>query len=218
MRSLITKLMVFVWFVICSPFLAVSVVTVGTTRFMMHFICAGVICILRIFGGIKIKIEGDVPTSGIVASKHMSAIEVPVLFNLMPNSFFVLKRELMWIPIYGWAFWRSGMLPVNRAKGATDMRKLADKAGREMASGRIMVIFPEGTRVKVGDGSKFKRGLLFIAEHTKAEITPVGLNTGLFWGKGGAVKPGVAVFKIGSALPADSSLEVVREEIQKRSV
>lgn len=96
---------------------------------------------------------------------------------------FILKKELTYIPIFGWAQHFYGMIPVNRAAGGSAMKAMMKEAKDRMSKGRPIIIFPEGTRCKPGTTKGYKPGLLFIAEQLKAPVIPVALNTGLFWAK-----------------------------------
>ena len=192
-----------------------------------------VLWLLRVAAGIKYEIHhpaasiDGIPVKpnnhnradgkAIIASKHMSIMEAAVLMAHIPNPFFIIKRELMWIPIYGWAFWRLGMQPVNRKQGATYMRRLSDSVAEKIKSGMTLVIFPEGTRTRPGAGIKLRRGLLFIAESLKLPIVPVGLDTGLYWPKKGRMHSGTANIWFESPLPSTASLEEIAEAIQRHS-
>ncbi|MCL2629877.1 MAG: 1-acyl-sn-glycerol-3-phosphate acyltransferase [Alphaproteobacteria bacterium] len=215
LRTLLTKILILIWFIAITPFLFASLITRRTARGAMS-IAAGVgLFIARMIVGVKYEIIGEVPKSGIVASKHMSMMETGIMLVDIPNSFIMLKKELMYIPVYGWLFWRAGMLPVNRSRA--NIQNLNQAAQRELDKGRVMVIFPEGTRVKPGAGTKIKRGILHIAEYTKQPIIPVGLNTGVYWPKKGIMKPGTAKVYFEKPLPYDATLEQITESIQKHS-
>jgi 1-acyl-sn-glycerol-3-phosphate acyltransferase len=133
------------------------------------------------------------------------------------NAFFIIKRELLMIPIYGWSFWRMGFIGVNRKKGATNMKTLAAEAAGEIKAGKTLIIFPEGSRALPGKGVQLKRGLLFIAETAGIPIQPVGADTGLFWPKKGAMRAGVAHIWMEPPLPFDATLEEVADSIARHS-
>ena len=153
----------------------------------------------------------------IVAAKHMSILEVAILSSNINKPFFILKRELLWIPIYGWAFWRMGLQPVNRARGATNMNKLTNAVAKKIMNGQTLIIFPEGTRVKPGKRIPLKRGLLFLAHQLKLPIIPVGTDTGLYWPKRGRMNPGTANVYFEPLLPSTASLEEIGEAINRHS-
>ena len=135
----------------------------------------------------------------------------------VPNYFFIINRELLWIPIYGWAFKRIGLIGVNRARGATNMNILAEKVTENIMKGMTLIIFPEGTRVAPNQRIKLKRGLLFLANQLKLPITPVGVDTGLYWPKRGRLHPGTTHIYFEHELPSNSSLDEVSEAINRHS-
>ena len=177
MKRLLLNISLAVWFVIWAPLILLALPSKKLSRKFLVSIAWGIIFIARIIGGIKYKIHNyRLPTAvpafagmtnnrlPIIASKHMSMLETAILGAHIPNVFFIMKRELMWIPIYGWNFWRIGLQPVDRAAGATNMNKLCASVKNKIDAGMTLAIFPEGTRTKPGQKIKLKRGLLFIAE------------------------------------------------------
>ena len=144
-------------------------------------------------------------------------MEVAILVTNIHNPFFIIKRELMWIPIYGWSFWRMGLQPVNRTRGATNMKKLADAVATRIMNGQTLIIFPEGTRTKPGQHIALKRGLLFLAQTLKLPITPVGTDTGIYWPKRGRMIPGTATMHFEPVLPSTASLDEIAAAINRHS-
>lgn len=232
-RTIIFKIILAVYFVIWAPFLLVGLLSKKmTTKFVLAD-AAGVLVLARIICGIRYKIfyppteENGVPAApnenvrldgkAIIAAKHMSMMEVAILANNIQNPFFILKRELLWIPIYGWAFWRMGLQPVNRARGATNMKKLTDSVAEKIRNGQTLIIFPEGTRTKPGHPIPLKRGLLFLARELKLPIIPVGTDTGVYWPKRGRMSPGVAGVWFEPVLPSTASLTEISEAINRHS-
>ena len=233
LRTIIFKVVVAIYFVLWAPLLLIGLVSKKlNTRFVLAD-AAGVLLLARLICGIKYKIfyppteENGVPNApnenvrldgkAIIAAKHMSMMEVAILANNVQNPFFILKRELLWIPIYGWAFWRMGLQPVNRARGATNMNKLADAVAKKIMNGQTLIIFPEGTRTKPGHPIPLKRGLLFLAQKLKLPIIPVGTDTGVYWPKRGRMTPGTAKVYFEPVLPSTASLEEIGEAINRHS-
>jgi 1-acyl-sn-glycerol-3-phosphate acyltransferase len=205
------------WFAAWSPLLLVGLVSARLTRRFIIWDATGVLWLARIIAGIKTEVVGAPTRGAIIASKHMSILEVAVLATSIPGAFFIVKRELLWIPIYGWAFWRMGFIGVNRARGATNMKSLAERAAEKIRRGAALIIFPEGTRMRPGAGVKLKRGLLFISETARVPIIPVGANTGLFWPKKGRMAPGLARITFEPALPFDAPLDDIAAAIARHS-
>lgn len=233
LRTIIFKIILFMWFLIFSPLLLVGLISSKLEREIILADAWGVLFLARVIAGIKYEIhypstnEDGIPFKhninqrldgrSIIASKHMSMLEVAILVTHVPNYFFIMKRELLWIPIYGWAFARIGLIGVNRKPGATNMNLLAEKVTKSIMNGLTLIIFPEGTRVKPNDRRKLKRGLMFLASHLKLPITPVGVDTGLYWPKRGKINPGTTHIYFENELPSSASLEEISEAINRHS-
>jgi 1-acyl-sn-glycerol-3-phosphate acyltransferase len=218
LRTILFKIAVAVWYFAWSPLLLVGLISSKLARFLIIQDAWGVLWLARVITGIKYEIHGEFATNAIIASKHMSILEIAILMTHCQNAFFIIKRELLFIPIYGWSFWRMGFVGVNRAKGATNMKRLAMRAAKKIKSGKTLIIFPEGTRAKPGAGVNLKRGLLFIAETARIPIQPVGADTGLFWPKKGKMNSGVAHIWLENPLPYNASLDDIAAAIAKHSV
>jgi len=140
--------------------------------------------LLRRVCGITVEFRGldKIPPGGlIVASKHQSFWETFALFPLFADPAFILKRELMWIPFFGWFSWKAGMIPVNRGKRSQALAELSVGARQELARNRQIVIFPEGTRRAPGAEPNYKYGVTHLYAETGAICLPIALNSGLFW-------------------------------------
>ena len=234
LRDIVFKSVLFLWFLLWSPLLFVGLISQKLERKFILADAKGVLFLARTIARIKYEIhyplqddENGIPFKhninqrldgrAIIASKHMSMLEVAILVTHVPNYFFVIKRELLWIPIYGWAFRRIGLIGVNRKRGATNMNLLAEKVTENIMKGMTLIIFPEGTRVAPGQRVKLKRGLLFLANSLKLPIMPVGVDTGLYWPKHGRTKPGTAQIYFEHELPSTATLDEVSEAINRHS-
>ncbi len=216
MKTILFKIILGIWFVAWTPLLLLGLVSRKLSRRFIALDAQGVLWLAKVIAGIKLKIHGK-PSAPIIASKHMSIMETAIFGATLPDSFFILKRELLWIPVYGWSFWRAGMQGVNRTRGATNMQKLVKSVSEKIVSGQKLVIFPEGTRAKPGEKIKLKRGLMFISESLKLPIQPVSLDTGVYWPKKGKMKPGTANMYYEPVLPFDATLEEIAEAISRHS-
>ncbi len=138
---------------------------------------------LRVFGGLSVEFRGleNIQDGAIYASKHQSAWETYALPTVVKKCTMILKKELTYIPLFGWAQALYGMIPVDRSAGASAMKKMLVSAKKEVEKGRPIVIFPEGHRVKAGTCLKYKPGFLFLAQSLKMPVVPVALNSGMFW-------------------------------------
>jgi 1-acyl-sn-glycerol-3-phosphate acyltransferase len=117
----------------------------------------------------------------IIASKHQSTLETMALTTKGVDFSFILKRELVAIPLLGWYLKGAGQLGIDRSKGARALSDLARQSRAAIAEGRQLIIFPEGTRKPVGNTPDYKPGVAYLYAETKAPCVPVALNTGLFW-------------------------------------
>ncbi|MBR3510611.1 MAG: 1-acyl-sn-glycerol-3-phosphate acyltransferase [Alphaproteobacteria bacterium] len=233
LKTIFFNFIIYIWFVLWTPFLLVGLVSSKLERSFILADAWGVLFLARIIAGIKYEIhypvnnENGIPLQhnvnsrldgrAIIASKHMSVLEVGILVTHIPNAFFIMKRELLWIPIYGWAFARIGLIGVNRKRGATNMNILVNKVTKNIMKGMTLIIFPEGTRVYPNQNVPLKRGLLFLASNLKLPIMPVGVDTGLYWPKRGKIKSGTTHIYFEPEIPSSASLEEIRQAINKHS-
>lgn len=233
LKTIIFKIVLAVYYILWAPILLVGLVSKRVNNFFVLTCAYGVLMLARIICGIKYAVhypateENGIPAmpngnyrldgKAIIAAKHMSILEIAILSHVVPNAFFIVKREIMWIPIYGWAFWRMGLQPVNRARGKTNMNKLAGAVAKKIMDGRILIIFPEGTRTKPGQHIALKRGLLFLAHQLKLPILPVGTDAGLYWPKHGRMHSGTANVWFEPLLPCNASLEEISDAINRHS-
>jgi 1-acyl-sn-glycerol-3-phosphate acyltransferase len=117
----------------------------------------------------------------IVAAKHQSSWETFGLFTLFADPTFIVKRELMWIPWFGWYLWKARMIPVDRGAGTQALVLMTEKARLELKRDRQLVIFPEGTRRAVGAEPAYKFGVAHLYAEIGVPCLPVALNSGLVW-------------------------------------
>ena len=144
---------------------------------------------LRVLGGISIEVRGKqyINQEGAVyASKHESAMETYTLTTIITRGVMILKKELTYIPFFGWAQALYGLIPVDRSAGARAMKNMLAAAKKRVEEKRPIIIFPEGHRMKPGLTQKYKPGFLFMAQNLKLPVIPVALNTGMFWPRSSA--------------------------------
>ena len=140
--------------------------------------------LLRIVCGITVEWRGreKLPSGAyIVACKHQSVWETFALFMLLPDPTFVLKRELMWIPLFGWLATKARMIPIDRGSRTKALARMTAAARAEIARSRQIVIFPEGTRRPPGAEPHYLPGIAYLYAETGLPCVPVALNSGLFW-------------------------------------
>jgi 1-acyl-sn-glycerol-3-phosphate acyltransferase len=139
---------------------------------------------LRHVCGLSVEWRGleKIPPGGlIVAAKHQSAWETFALLTILEDPIFVLKTELMLIPVFGWCMRKAGMIPVDRGAGRAALTAMTARARAAVADGRQIIIFPEGTRRPPGAPPKYKFGVAFVYEDCAAPCVPIALNSGLYW-------------------------------------
>jgi 1-acyl-sn-glycerol-3-phosphate acyltransferase len=144
--------------------------------------------LLRVVIGTKVEFRGLEWLSGdrikgplIVAAKHQSTWETFALLRQFDDFTFIVKRELMWIPIFGWCMWKSRMIPIDRGAGSQALSDMTARAKEEISTGRQLIIFPEGTRRAPGAEPRYKFGVAHLYAECGVPCVPVALNSGLFW-------------------------------------
>ncbi|HVV39914.1 MAG TPA: lysophospholipid acyltransferase family protein [Nitrobacter sp.] len=140
--------------------------------------------LMRVVCGTRVQYLGveRVPKGPlIVASKHQSMWETFALLRFIDRPIFILKRELNWIPFFGWYLMKAGMLGIDRKAGARALKMMARMTREQVRRGRQLVIFPEGTRRPVGAPPAYKSGVALIYAEADVPCIPVALNSGLCW-------------------------------------
>lgn len=172
----------------------------------MRWWARGTILLLRVVCNIRVRVTGREhlpPGPALVAAKHQSAFDTVVWFWLLPKPVYVLKQELLHIPIYGWLARRTGMIPVDRSAGPTAMRQLLKTGKVATGEGRQIVIFPEGTRVAPGARVPYLPGVVALAAATGVPVVPVATDSGLCWGRRSFLKrPGTITVALLPPLPS----------------
>ena len=120
----------------------------------------------------------------IIVSKHQSAFETFALYYYLKRSFFIHKKQLFYIPIFGQYLMKHNMVAIDRTGKASAMRKMISDVKKKLDNGSTIIIFPEGTRKKPGEKADYKTGFIGIYNTAKRKLQPVALNSGLFWKKG----------------------------------
>ncbi|MFQ6759895.1 MAG: lysophospholipid acyltransferase family protein [Alphaproteobacteria bacterium] len=232
-RTIIFKTILGIYFILWIPILFIGLISRRLAKIIVRAETLGVLFLARKIAGITYRIhyppteENGIPTKpntnirtdgkAIIAAKHMSILEIAILYINIPNAFFIMKQELMWIPFYGWIFLRIGLLPVNRKRGKTNMRKLTERVATKIMNGETLIIFPEGTRVTPGARPALRRGLMYLAHELKLPILPVGTDTGLYWPKRGRMHPGVANVYFENLLPSTADMDDIATAINQHS-
>lgn len=210
-RSLLFNIVFYAYTAFICLFLAFSFLLPrkGAYRFVKFFYFEAIAVIERLFLGLRFRVTGreNIPEgSYILALKHYSAYEtlkLPVIFG---DIAIILKKELSWIPFWGWYTLKLGMIPVDRGGRQKALSSLIKGGKRVIEQGRPILIFPQGTRVQPHETTAekpYKVGIAKIAETLNLPVVPVALNSGAFWPKHSFIKKGGTVdFKILPIIPA----------------
>jgi 1-acyl-sn-glycerol-3-phosphate acyltransferase len=163
--------------------------------------------------GVRSRVEGKIPDGPhLIAVKHESMFETTEMVRLANLPVIVMKKELADIPFFGWMTRRYGVIAVERSAGAKALRTLVAEGEKALASGRSVIIYPEGTRVRVGDAPPLKSGFTALYRALGLPVLPVAVDTGRLWGRGLVHRPGTVTFKIGETIPPG----LKRDEIEAR--
>ncbi len=160
---------------------------------------------LRVLCGVRIEVRGaeHAPRGpALVAAKHQSMLDTIAPLTLMADPAYVLKQELMRLPVYAWYVRKADMIPIDREANAKTLRALIAAARVKLAAGRPVVIFPEGTRQEPGAAPDYKPGVAALYRDLDVPCTPMATNSGRCWPAHGFVRrPGVAVFEFLPPIP-----------------
>jgi 1-acyl-sn-glycerol-3-phosphate acyltransferase len=178
--------------------------------------------LLRIVCGITVDWRGleKIPAGAfLVAAKHQSVWETFALLTLFRDPTYILKRELLWLPLFGWAAWRAGMIPVDRGGGKPALAAMAAHVRDALAAGKQIIIFPEGTRRPAGAEPKYKYGIAHLYGEGIAACVPIALNSGLFWPRRQFLRyPGTITVEIldpiAPGLPIDEFFERLQRDLE----
>jgi 1-acyl-sn-glycerol-3-phosphate acyltransferase len=169
--------------------------------------------LVRYLLGIRVRVEGEIPPgSHLIAVKHQSMLETLEMVRIAHLPIIVLKKELADIPLFGFLTRRYGVIPVERSAGAKALRALVEEGRQAAESGRSVIIYPEGTRVRVGEAPELRSGFAALYRALGLPVVPVSLDTGRLWGRGLIHRGGTVTIRIGEPLPAT----LPRKEIETR--
>jgi 1-acyl-sn-glycerol-3-phosphate acyltransferase len=162
----------------------------------------------KVICGIRYQVKGvenlpDAPV--ILLSKHQSAWETIFYLYYMPRPLvYVFKKELTWIPFFGWGIALLRMIPIDRKKGKDAFAQVVTQGRRRLADGQWVIMFPEGTRIAVGETGRYKGGGARLAVETNTPAVPIAVNAGECWPKNSFIKkPGMITVSIGKPIAPD---------------
>src|SRR3954452_764926 len=152
--------------------------------------------------GIRTRVEGVMPDGPyLIAVKHEASLKTTEMVRLSSLPVIVIKRELADIPGFGFLTKQYGVIPVERTAGAKALREMLAAGKEAVASGRPVLIFPEGTRVPAGESPPLKAGFAGLYRALGLPVVPVAVDSGRLWGRGVVKRSGTVRFKVGETIP-----------------
>jgi 1-acyl-sn-glycerol-3-phosphate acyltransferase len=221
LRSLLFQTLFYAWTALCAFLGAPFMLT--PTLWMMRFGTEWsrvTLWLLRVTVGLTHELRGreNLPSGpALIAMKHQSAWDtfaVPILF---PLAAMVIKRELGYVPFYGWYALKAGMIPIDRRGGAKALTSMVAACRERLAQRRSIMIFPEGTRSTVGAKVRYQPGVAALYSALDVPLVPVAVNSGLFWGRRAFTKrPGIIIVEILPAIAPGGERRTVLAELEQR--
>ncbi|QEP43071.1 1-acyl-sn-glycerol-3-phosphate acyltransferase [Ectothiorhodospiraceae bacterium BW-2] len=161
----------------------------------------------------------NIPTvqSAIILAKHQSAWETIAMQQILPTQTWVLKRELLWLPFFGWGLAMTRPVAINRTEGKKALKQVLEQGAQRLQQGIWLVVFPEGTRTAYGSReSRYAIGGAMLAAKTGTTVVPVAHNAGQFWPKDSFIKkPGTITLSIGPPIVADQKAAAINQQAQE---
>ncbi len=169
--------------------------------------------------GTKFRFDGleNIPEKGgfIVGGKHQSAWETFALLLFLKDPSYILKRELMYVPLFGWFAAKAKVVSVNRGKRSVALAMMTKAAAKQLKEGRQIVIYPEGTRVLPYSPPKYKFGIAHMYIETGCRVLPAALNSGLFWPRQSFLRyPGTITLRFLPMIEPGLSLDEFRQRLE----
>lgn len=197
--------------VITPPYALLALASAPLPRLARYRIISGwsrlVVACLRLICGVRWTVEGreNLPTTpAVILARHESAWETLAFQAIFPPQVHVLKRELLWIPFFGWGLALMSPIAIDRRRGLAALRQIARRGSERLGQQFWVVVFPEGTRVRPGERRKYQLGGAWLAAHSGAPVVPVAHNAGRLWPRNSFLKyPGKVTVRIGP--PIDSA-------------
>lgn len=217
-RSVLYQLILFV---VVIPYFGLVFCTAPLPRLVRWRVIAGwprfAFWLSRRLLGIRYEVRGaaNIPAEPcVILSKHQSAWETLAYTSIFPPHVYVIKRELLWLPFFGWGLGLMSPIAINRADRKRAMRRLIELGGERLAQGFSIMVYPEGTRIAVGRRGIYKLGGAVVAVNNNARVLPVAHNAGLVWPRNSFLKsPGKVTVVIGP--PIDTAGKTA-EEVMRR--
>ncbi len=210
-------------FIVTPPYAVAALLTFPFPPLLRYRIISGwswiVLRLARWLCGIRYRVEGleKLPAEpSVIFSKHQSAWETLAFQWIFPPQVWVLKRELLMIPFFGWGLAMTSPVAIDRGSGRRAIKQILQQGTERLRHGFWITVFPEGTRIAPGKRGKYRIGGVLLAAHAKAPLVPVAHNAGECWPRNGFIKyPGIITVRVGPALyPEGSTAEDVLRRAQ----
>jgi 1-acyl-sn-glycerol-3-phosphate acyltransferase len=193
---------------VTPPYAVIALASAPLPRMLRYRIISGwsrlILWLARVILGIEWRVEGreNLPSRpAVILAKHQSAWETLAFQHIFPPQVHVLKRELLWIPFFGWGLALMSPIAIDRSRGVAALRAIAKRGQKRLDQGFWVVVFPEGTRVAPGECRDYQPGGAWLAAASGAPIVPVAHNAGLFWPRNAFLKrPGTVTIRIGPSI------------------
>jgi len=210
----------FLWTLLYAiPFVLACTVLPFPRRFVLvRVYAASTLWVLKWSCGLDYRIEGAALPEGshVALWKHSSTWETVAMMVVFPRQVWVLKRELLWIPVVGTGVWQMHAIAIDRKAGHSAVAQIIEQGKARLAEGDWVMIFPEGTRMAPGETRRYGVSGALLASATDRLIVPVAHNAGRYWPRRGLVKrPGTVRVVIGTPVrPGERDVREVNEEVQ----
>jgi 1-acyl-sn-glycerol-3-phosphate acyltransferase len=208
MMMLRSSLFALALLLVTPPYAAIALLTFPLPPLTRNRIISGwsrlVVWLARVLCGIRWRVEGQqhLPRRpAVILAKHQSAWETMAFQIIFPPQVYLLKRELLWLPFFGWGLALTSPIAIDRSRGTAALRRLVRLGKERLERGFWVVVFPEGTRIPPGERRKYQPGGAMLAEHSGAPVVPVAHNAGLLWPRNAFLKrPGTITVRIGPTI------------------
>ena len=191
-------------------------VAVGVIKLWSKFVLFG----LRWIAGVKVEVRGlEYRPVGpaLIAAKHQGMLDVIAPFAFLDDACFIMKKELMVLPFFGWFAWKTKMIAVDRSAHSKALKDMVRQARARHAEGRQILIFPEGTRGEIGAAPDYKPGIAALYRDLDSPCWPVATNSGVHWPAHGFKRyPGTIVFEFLPPIPAGLKRAEFMAELENR--